>query len=182
MQLLLQLWTVLFETLQVYFSWFEDMHVLFLYSWIYYIPGIQSMPKRYLVSVGSVNLFVCPGKHPRFGDYFGHNYEVFWGLFHLKYISLAPKSLKNSPKFNIEVSPKPKMLELPLFLLSVSVWFGLLTPAITKFYFEVFLLAHLSRRLMVSYCDHSPSVVGVVVVVVVVRMSVCPQSLNNISS
>ena len=52
-------------------------------------------------------------------------------------------------------------------------------------------LAHLSRRLMVSYCDHSPSVVvvvGVVVVVVVgggvvvVRMSVCPQSLNNISS
>ena len=42
-------------------------------------------------------------------------------------------------------------------------------------------LAHLSRRLMVSYCDHSPSVV-VIVVVVVVRMSVRPQSLNNISS
>ena len=45
------------------------------------------------------------------------------------------------------------------------------------FFFFFFLLAHLSRRLMVSFCDHSPSVV-----VVVVRMSVCPQSLNNISS
>ena len=52
---------------------------------------------------------------------------------------------------------------------------------------QVIFLAHLSRRLMVSFCDHSPSVVVVgggvvVVVVVVVRMSVCPQSLNNISS
>ena len=51
------------------------------------------------------------------------------------------------------------------------------------FFFVCVLLAHLSRRLMVSYCDHSPSVVGGgVVVIVVVRMSVCPQSLNNISS
>ena len=40
------------------------------------------------------------------------------------------------------------------------------------------LLAHLSWKLKVSFCDHSPSVV----VVVVVRMSVRPQSLNNISS
>ena len=42
-------------------------------------------------------------------------------------------------------------------------------------YLTVF-LAHLSRRLKVSYCDHSPSVV------VVVRLSVRSQSLNNISS
>ena len=41
----------------------------------------------------------------------------------------------------------------------------------------IMLLAHLSRRLKVSYCDHSPSVV-----VVVVRLSVRSQSLNNISS
>ena len=39
-------------------------------------------------------------------------------------------------------------------------------------------LAHLSRSLKVSYCDQSPSVV----VVVVIRLSVRPQSLNNISS
>ena len=39
------------------------------------------------------------------------------------------------------------------------------------------LLAHLSRRLKVSYCDHSASVV---VVRLSVRPSVRPQSLNNI--
>ena len=48
-----------------------------------------------------------------FLGYFGHNYEVFWGLFRLKYISkrltqiwVAPKFLW---KFNIEVAPKPEM-------------------------------------------------------------------------
>ena len=51
---------------------------------------------------------------------------------------------------------------------------GAMTPS------AEFLLAHLSRRLKVRYCDHSPSVV--VVVVVVVRLSVRSQSLNNISS
>ena len=40
----------------------------------------------------------------------------------------------------------------------------------------LYFLAHLSRRLKVSFCDHSPSVV------VVVRPSVRSQSLNNISS
>ena len=40
------------------------------------------------------------------------------------------------------------------------------------FHPSVWFLAHLSRRLKVSYCDHSPSVVVVV----------HPQSLNNISS
>ena len=42
-------------------------------------------------------------------------------------------------------------------------------------------LAHLSQRLMVSYCDHSPSFV--IVIVAIVRLSVHrQQSLNNISS
>ena len=45
------------------------------------------------------------------------------------------------------------------------------------FYF--LFLAHLSRRLKVRYCDHSPSVV---VVRLSVRPSVRSQSLNNISS
>ena len=44
----------------------------------------------------------------------------------------------------------------------------------------IFFLAHLSRRLKVRYCDHSPSVV--VVVRLSVRPSVRSQSLNNISS
>ena len=43
-------------------------------------------------------------------------------------------------------------------------------------------LAHLSRRLKVRYCDHSPSVVVVVVVRLSVRPSVRSQSLINISS
>ena len=68
----------------------------------------------------------------------------------------------------------------------LEIWFGIADGQISSI-FDSYrpeihqFLAHLSRRLMVSFCDHSPSVVGVVVVVVV-RMSVCPQSLNNISS
>ena len=49
------------------------------------------------------------------------------------------------------------------------------------FYLNCF-LAHLSRRLKVRYCDHSPSVVVVVgggVVVVVVRLSIRP-SVHNL--
>ena len=42
--------------------------------------------------------------------------------------------------------------------------------------FFLFFLAQLSRRLKMSYCDHPPSVV------IVVRLSVRLQSLNNISS
>ena len=49
------------------------------------------------------------------------------------------------------------------------------THPFTSFLWSPSFLAHLSRRLKVSHCDHSLSVV------VVVRMSVRPQYLNNIS-
>ena len=49
--------------------------------------------------------------------YFGHNYEVFWGLFCLQYISYPLNQIRVASKFlwefNIEVAPKPEMLERP---------------------------------------------------------------------
>ena len=55
-----------------------------------------------------------------------------------------------------------KLVMCPLF------WRWPCICVISRFTFEYAFLAHLSRRLKVSFCDHSPSVV----VVVVVRLSV----------
>ena len=65
----------------------ESSHWLIMGKWLncIFMPCHKKWQVYYVIL--SEILSVCPGKHPRFRGYFGHNYEVFWGLFHLKCIS-----------------------------------------------------------------------------------------------
>ena len=65
----------------------ESSHWLIMGKWLncIFMPCHKKWQVYYVIL--SEILSVCPGKHPRFRGYFGHNYEVFWGLFHLNCIS-----------------------------------------------------------------------------------------------
>ena len=84
---------------------------------------------------------------------------------HLYNASLYPQHTKYAEGVYTKFSLVPS-IHLSIHL-SISPRFHPLTPALTKVLTSKF-LAHLSRRLMVRYCDHSPSVV------LVVRLSVRP--------
>ena len=67
-----------------------NVHVYVAANSIFICP----FDKRGVLCYASLHSSVCPGEHPRFRGYFKHNYEVFWSLFRLKYIRLAPKPPK----------------------------------------------------------------------------------------
>ena len=117
------------------------------------------------------NLLLLPNKyiyHPHDLSFF----IFFFFFFFLLVETLSPDSWKGFLQQTVQGSFYPANLQEPI-------WNVLYTPGKrwTPFLWSPSFLAHLSRRLKVSHCDHSLSVV----VVVVVRMSVRPQYLNNIS-
>ena len=122
------------------------------------------------------------------GRYLGENIRIIYDIMHhteknnLKGLLLFVDFEKASDSFSWSFIHK--VLELFGFGDSLISWIKVLNKnaklAVNQGGNLSSFLAHLSRRLKVRYCDHSPSVV--IVVRPSVRPSVRSQSLNNISS